>query len=190
MEFKTIKQFPNYEIYEDGTIWRMEHDSFGGSHLTRRKIKANKSKNGYLTVSMRDNKGRKRQMYVHRLVYMAFIGDIPPKHEIDHIDGDRANNSPSNLRQCTHKANCNNLQSIARYKAANALDKGKFNREKMMAARSEQREEELRELYIIMYRKNGSVQLYDFIKKGHCNYYRACRIIGQMQDFQKNLGVS
>ena len=187
MECKRLKEYPYYKIYENGEVWRMEHRSTCGINLKTMKLRAYKTKNNYLMVSLHDREGKRKRLYLHRLVYMAFFGDIPPKHEIDHIDGDRANCNVSNLRHCNHRNNCNNPKSIAKYKVANALDKGKFNREKMMAARTEKREEELRDLYIIMYKEKGKVQPFDFIKKGHCNYYRACRIIGEMQDFQKNL---
>lgn len=41
--------------------------------------------------------------YLHRLVYEAFHGELP--EEIDHIDGDKANNAITNLRGCTSEEN-------------------------------------------------------------------------------------
>lgn len=43
-----------------------------------------------------------KTVLVHRLVYETFVGDIPPKHDIDHIDSNRQNNKLSNL-QCLDK---------------------------------------------------------------------------------------
>ena len=41
----------------------------------------------------------------HRLIYTWFYGFIPEGYEIDHIDGNRDNNHPSNLRAVTHSEN-------------------------------------------------------------------------------------
>ena len=47
-------------------------------------------------------------VYVHRLVYEAFKGEIPEELEIDHIDRNKHNNNPDNLRLVTRKENCKN----------------------------------------------------------------------------------
>ena len=43
----------------------------------------------------------------HRLAYLWMMGEFPP-HEIDHIDGQRANNKWSNLRPVTKSQNQQN----------------------------------------------------------------------------------
>lgn len=43
-----------------------------------------------------------------RTVYEAFNGPIQPGYEIDHVDGNKLNNTPSNLIAKTHKENMNN----------------------------------------------------------------------------------
>ena len=70
------------------------------------------------------------------------------------------------------------------------MDKGKFNREKMMAAKGEKREEELRELFMVMYQESGKVKVMEFMERGHCGYYRAMRIIEEMRENVGNMGVS
>ena len=47
-------------------------------------------------------------VYVHRLVYEAFNGEIPEGMELDHIDRNKLNNNPDNLRVVTRVENCNN----------------------------------------------------------------------------------
>ena len=190
MDYKKLKEIPYYEIYEDGTVWRIAHRSVNGTKLTRRLIKPYRAKNHYLVVAVHDSMGKKKQIYLHRLVYMAFMGEIPKGHEIDHIDGDRSNNNLSNLRLCSHKSNCNNPTSLARYRISNALDKGKYDWDRMKEARSKEREDELKELYYVMLNEKGNVQLWSFMKRGHCNYYRACRIINEMRENASNMGVA
>ena len=45
---------------------------------------------------------------VHRLVYEAFKGEIPEGMEIDHIDRNRRDNNPDNLRVVTRAENMKN----------------------------------------------------------------------------------
>ena len=53
------------------------------------------SSHGYAVTNVKDVRGRYRTVYMHRLL-------LPGQHEtVDHIDGDRLNNSLSNLRPAT-----------------------------------------------------------------------------------------
>ena len=47
-------------------------------------------------------------VYVHRLVYEVFKGEVPEGMEIDHIDRNKHNNNPDNLRVVTRAENCKN----------------------------------------------------------------------------------
>ena len=190
MECKRLKEFPHYKIYENGEVWRMAHRSTCGINLKTMKLRAYKTKNNYLMVSLHDREGKRKRFYLHRLVYMAFFGEIPKGMECGHINNDRANCSVSNLRLASHLNNCKNPNSIAKYKAANALEKGKYNRERLIAARGEKREEELKELFKVMYQESGKVKIMEFMERGHCGYYRAVRIIREMGENIKNMGVS
>ena len=61
----------------------------------------------YLMLHLsKDNKAT--NFSVHRLVAFAFVPNPDNKPHIDHIDGDRHNNLPENLRWCTCKENINN----------------------------------------------------------------------------------
>ena len=190
MECKRLKEFPYYKIYENGEVWRMAHRSTCGINLKTMKLRAYKTKNNYLMVSLHDREGKRKRFYLHRLVYMAFFGEIPKGMECDHINNDRANCSVSNLRLASHLNNCKNPNSIAKYNAANALEKGKYNRERLIAARGEKREEELKELFKVMCREKGKVKIMEFMERGHCGYYRAVRIIREMGKNTEKMGVS
>jgi len=61
---------------------------------------------GYLRVVLRhkgDNTSHGR--YVHRLVAEAFIPNPLKLTDVNHIDGDKSNNTVSNLEWCSRKAN-------------------------------------------------------------------------------------
>lgn len=49
--------------------------------------------------------GRNKGFYVHDLVAAAFIGPKPKGASVNHIDGDKTNNSASNLEYVTHAGN-------------------------------------------------------------------------------------
>lgn len=52
---------------------------------------------GYLYVCLSKN-GVKKNGFIHSMVALAFLGDRPEGMQICHRDGDRTNNTPSNLR--------------------------------------------------------------------------------------------
>jgi hypothetical protein len=54
--------------------------------------------------------------YAHRIIFLLVTGRWPDG-EIDHIDGNRLNNVPSNLRECTRLQNQRNLGISARNKS-------------------------------------------------------------------------
>ena len=42
---------------------------------------------------------------IHRIVTETFIGSVPEGYDVDHIDGDKSNNSVTNLEIVTHQEN-------------------------------------------------------------------------------------
>lgn len=67
-----------------------------------------RDKNGYPMAYVLGPDGKRRNMWVHTAVARAFIGVRPEGMEVDHIDRDRANARPENLRYVTHLANVRN----------------------------------------------------------------------------------
>lgn len=53
-------------------------------------------------------------MLLHRLVYEAYKGEIPEGMEIDHIDRNKRNNNPDNLRVVTRSENLLNRNTNTR----------------------------------------------------------------------------
>lgn len=101
--WKTIKDYPNYQISNKGNV-----KSLGNDKTRKEKIiKSHKLKNGYCLVAL----GTKR-FYLHRLVAQAFIPNPENKPHIDHINTDRTDNRVENLRWVTQKENNNNPLTI------------------------------------------------------------------------------
>lgn len=92
MSWKKIEGFDSYSVSDDGEV---RNDATG-----RIKSKTLNKRNGYYYVDLwKDNVGTKRP--IHRLVAEAFIENDGGKLTVDHIDGDRTNNTVENLRWAT-----------------------------------------------------------------------------------------
>ena len=88
-----IKGFENYHIDRKGVIYNIKTGVIKSAYL-------NKS-NGYLYVDLyKGNKSHKKP--VHRLIAETFIPNPENKPTIDHINGNRLDNSIENLRWATY----------------------------------------------------------------------------------------
>ena len=61
--------------------------------------------NGYYSVRLGYEINKYKTYYVHKLVMLAFVGDVPKDKEVRHFDGDKSNNSSSNLSYGTRLEN-------------------------------------------------------------------------------------
>lgn len=72
------------------------------------KMKFYENQGGYLWTSLALKDHTKMSGRLNRLVYSNVYGEIPKGYEIDHIDRNRKNNFPDNLRLTTKKENNQN----------------------------------------------------------------------------------
>ena len=100
---------------------------------------------GRLTVQLRKN-GKGRSFRIYRLIMAAFVGPCPDNMEVAHRDGDKTNNSISNLIYCTRKENMHHKQ----------LHNTQLRGEKQNGAiLTEQAIKEIRARYVRRCKKNG-----------------------------------
>ena len=59
----------------------------------------------YRIINFMTQEGKKRTFRVHRLVAMAFLPNPQNKQEVNHIDGNKENNSLENLEWATRQEN-------------------------------------------------------------------------------------
>lgn len=103
MEWKKIKINSNYSINRKGEV---RNDITG----KLKKAYINKA-NGYLTIDLyKENKSTK--VTLHRLLAEAYIPNPSNKPCIDHKDGNRQNNSLSNLRWASYSENNSRFNTI------------------------------------------------------------------------------
>jgi hypothetical protein len=85
--------YRNYQVSSDGEIRR-----------NGRELKGYVDRYGYRTVLLSYG-GLSKRFAVHRLICEAFHGPCPEGLECAHIDGDKGNNRPDNLRWATRSEN-------------------------------------------------------------------------------------
>lgn len=86
-----------YERYvdENGKVYRKSKDN------EIIECRQNYTGNGYLGVRLRN----KKYIRVHRMIIEAYIGEIPPGYEVDHINRVKTDNRLCNLRIVSHSEN-------------------------------------------------------------------------------------
>jgi hypothetical protein len=77
-------------------------------------------------LAKRDWQNCRKTVKVHALVALAFLGDRPNGYVINHIDGIKANNCPSNLEYCTAKSNTLHAFSLGLCKKGEAHPNAKL----------------------------------------------------------------
>lgn len=95
--WKPIKDYPNYFVSSQGNIRNIKRNKI---------LNPIKTKKGYFRVGLY-NGSRTQPKYfsVSRLVASYFIENLYGKPEVNHIDGNKGNNSASNLEWSTSQEN-------------------------------------------------------------------------------------
>ena len=94
--------------------------SDGDIYSDTRKYKGARHTNGYVYIQLNCMGD-----YLHKIVWSAFMGEIPEGMEVDHINTIRDDNRLENLRLVSSKQNKNNPLTIEHYKESNSRDKMK-----------------------------------------------------------------
>lgn len=93
IQHKPIKGFEHYTISSNGEV-----------NNGRKDLKTFTNNGGYKCLKLTNSEGKKH-FTLHRLVALHFIPNPENKPEVNHIDGNKANNSVSNLEWNTSSEN-------------------------------------------------------------------------------------
>lgn len=95
--YKDIEGYEGkYQITTWGRVYSVDSERF---------IKPCENEKGYLRIDLKDARGKRKHHKVHRLVANAFIPNYDNKPQVNHKDGNKANNSVTNLEWVTDKEN-------------------------------------------------------------------------------------
>ena len=96
--WRSISGYPTYQISNIGRVRNLDNNRISKGH---------DNGSGYLKTVLCQN-GEQTSFYIHRLVAQEFLDNIDNKPKVDHVDGDRKNNSILNLRWVSDGENSRN----------------------------------------------------------------------------------
>lgn len=107
-EPQIIPEYPNYQIYKNGVVM---------NHTTGKIISTYISTTGYRFTRLWKNNFT-QTFPIHRLLAKAYIPNPENKREVNHIDGNKFNNSLDNLEWATPSENMKNAMKRGVVKCA------------------------------------------------------------------------
>jgi hypothetical protein len=133
-EWRTIDEFPEYQISEHGKMRRVSGGRYRAAILN-----GSVDIHGYVGFTFnRKHLPKAEKRKIHRLVALAFLGAQPSAaHEVAHIDGDKTNNHYTNLRWCTHIENEKDKINHGTLKAGETNHLSKLTSSDILLIRSE-----------------------------------------------------
>jgi hypothetical protein len=93
-----------YQVSDAGNVRSLDRVSASGHSLKGKPRKLRMDKYGYLVVGLTLN-GAMKYKKIHRLVAQAFVNNPDRKPQVNHINGVKTDNAPSNLEWCTTREN-------------------------------------------------------------------------------------
>ncbi len=115
IEIKDLKGFEDYYAGSDGLIYTTKISPRYNPKGELRILRPRTHPSGYLYYGLFVGKGKTKVRYWrrgHRLIAQTFLGTIPKKMEINHIDGDKHNNNPNNLEIVSRQQNITHYHRI------------------------------------------------------------------------------
>lgn len=101
---ETWKKIPGFSRYEASTLGRLRSLNYKRTGKIK-VLKPAMDIDGYLKTMLLGDAGKYKSWRVHKWIALTYIGEKPKGLEVNHIDGDKANNAPSNLEYVTRSRN-------------------------------------------------------------------------------------
>lgn len=120
--WKPIKGYE--EIYDISNLGNVRSKNYGKYKILKPGIYKGKTNRGYSSVSLSKNDYSKT-FRIHKLVAEHFLEKVTNKPCINHIDGNKTNNSVNNLEYCSYKENTKHAMenNLMGYKEIKQYDK-------------------------------------------------------------------
>ena len=120
-QFRPIEGYEHYLVSTWGKVYRVDRaaqivsrgkDSYKVSTRKLTELATEETPKGYLRVYLYKN-GKRKHHKIHRLVAKAFIPNPEDKPQVNHKDGNKKNNSITNLEWVTDEENKLHRESIS-----------------------------------------------------------------------------
>ena len=148
--WKDVKDFYGlYQISNLGNVKSLGRKVAGGKFIQREKMmKIKVEPNGYKSFTGVDWKGKRKTLYIHRLIAEAFVFNPNPNEfdVVNHIDGNKLNNSIDNLEWCTRAYNMKHAWNTGLMEGVSKTNKGQSNGNTKL---TEDNVREIRRLYAL-----------------------------------------
>lgn len=98
MEWKTINDYPYYQVSTLGEIKRLSRYNIKGHFLKEKIMKTKIDKQGYEVIGLVNKEGQQKVVKVHRMVALTFIPNPDCKPDVNHKWVDKALSAEENKR--------------------------------------------------------------------------------------------
>lgn len=166
--WKDIKGYEGlYSISNTGRVKRLARNRIIATGVNKplkeKEIKTFKGKLGYIHVNLWKN-GQIKQHRIHRLIMLAHTNKPEDKNIINHIDGDKSNNTLGNLEWCTARENTIHAYKTGLAKGKKGIEnsQGRLTNEEVISMRNlyatgEYTQKEIGEIFGISRRHAGDI---------------------------------
>ena len=103
-----ILGFDKYTIDKSGNIFSLYKNEY---------LIPAKNNCGYLFIGLKDNTGKRKYKYIHRLLAEHYIPNPNNFTQVNHIDGNKLNNNLDNLEWCTPSQNLKHAVNLGLIKS-------------------------------------------------------------------------
>lgn len=177
--WRVIPKFTDYEISSHGRIRskeRVKNYKSGRTMHLKSKVKSLRKhpKNDFMMTDLIDDKGKRRTVYPHKCVAMAFIDNDKPrlKKIVMHKDDDLSNNRIDNLEWATYSESIKKGFETGKRDNSDLWEKrrkkyGNKGSSKPMGRKDPLTEEEKQKVFLL--RKNKNMKLATLADKFNCS---------------------